>query len=79
MSIGRHDFVNDRARWARRSGKVPHRIGLDHPKKDFLCVQDFGRRHDLSRSEVNRLLQLFGASATAAELLANARGPSRVR
>jgi hypothetical protein len=79
MSIGRNDSFTNPAIRAGRGSKAAKRTGVDRSGRDAICVQEFGRRHDLSRSEIRRLNLLFGASATASELQANARGPSRTR
>jgi len=79
MSIGRNDFFTSPAKRTGKDSKATRRTGLDRSSRDAISVQEFGRRHDLSRSEISRLNLLFGASATASELLANARVPSRTR
>lgn len=79
MSVGRNDFINNTAWRAGRDYHAAKRARIEQLSSEPFCIQEFGRRHGLSRSEIKRLTMLFGSSATAAELLANARGPTRIR
>ncbi|TBY51498.1 hypothetical protein [Rhizobium leguminosarum] len=47
--------------------------------KPVWSVKDFAKRHHLTDIEEARLLQLFGAFATASELLHNAQRQPRWR
>jgi hypothetical protein len=53
------------------SANIPH-IDIEG-LKEVVSVSDFSRRYRLPKGEENRLMKLFGLSASKHELLMNAR------
>jgi hypothetical protein len=59
------------------SANIPH-IDIEG-LKEVVSVSDFSRRYRLPKGEENRLMKLFGLSASKHELLMNARREASFR